>query len=181
MISFSFLIIILSPRDKDIVEGHNHNLVEHSTERTTPTLPIMNPDAVDTAEIAKTTLVHPPAARGSIDVEKLRATTETTGSDDLYHDDEPTEEEMNTLRRVSGKIPWAAFTIAFCELCERFSYYGSAVLYTNFVQWPLPEGSETGHDPSPNGQPGALNRGLQASVAIGLFNQFFAYLMPLVG
>ena len=141
----------------------------------------MNPDAVDTADIAKTTVINPPAARGSIDVEKLRATTETTGSDDLDHDDTPTEEEMQTLRRVSGKIPWAAFTIAFCELCERFSYYGSAVLYTNFVQWPLPEGSTTGNAPDAEGVPGALGRGLQASVSIGLFNQFFAYLMPLVG
>lgn len=66
------------------------------------------------------------------------------------------------------------------ELCERFSYYGSAVLYTNFVQRPLPPGSTTGAG-GLDGQAGALDRGLQASVSIGLFNQFFAYLMPLVG
>jgi POT family proton-dependent oligopeptide transporter len=42
--------------------------------------------------------------------------------------EEPTAEEMVTLRRVSGKIPWTAFTIAFVELCERFGYYGCQVL-----------------------------------------------------
>lgn len=42
--------------------------------------------------------------------------------------EEPTPEELQTLRRVSGKIPWTAFTIAFVELCERFGYYGCQVL-----------------------------------------------------
>jgi POT family proton-dependent oligopeptide transporter len=42
--------------------------------------------------------------------------------------EEPTAEELVTLRRVSGKIPWIAFTIAFVELCERFGYYGCQVL-----------------------------------------------------
>ena len=32
------------------------------------------------------------------------------------------------LRRVAGKIPWTAYTIAFVELCERFSYYGTTVV-----------------------------------------------------
>lgn len=44
--------------------------------------------------------------------------------------EEPTEEDMATLPRVSGKIPWTAFTIAFVELCERFGYYGCQVLCT---------------------------------------------------
>jgi hypothetical protein len=45
--------------------------------------------------------------------------------------EEPTEEDLRTLRRVSGKIPWTAFTIAFVELCERFGYYGCQVLCTS--------------------------------------------------
>lgn len=35
------------------------------------------------------------------------------------------DDDLKNLRRVSGKIPWTAFTIAFVELCERFSYYGT--------------------------------------------------------
>lgn len=42
--------------------------------------------------------------------------------------EEPTEEDLATLPRISGKIPWTAFTIAFVELCERFGYYGCQVL-----------------------------------------------------
>jgi POT family proton-dependent oligopeptide transporter len=49
--------------------------------------------------------------------------------------EEPTAEELVTLRRVSGKIPWTAFTIAFVELCERFGYYGCQVLCTS-CQYP---------------------------------------------
>jgi POT family proton-dependent oligopeptide transporter len=68
--------------------------------------------------------------------------------------EEPTEEDLKTLRRVSGKIPWTAFTIAFVELCERFGYYGCQVLcmlpsiaklYPNLLTFPRyqlhPEGS----------------------------------------
>lgn len=40
----------------------------------------------------------------------------------------PTEDELRTLRRVAGKVPWPAFTIAFVELCERFSYYGTTAV-----------------------------------------------------
>lgn len=41
---------------------------------------------------------------------------------------EPTPEEMKTLRRVTGKIPWTAYTVTFVELCERFSWYGTTAV-----------------------------------------------------
>jgi proton-dependent oligopeptide transporter, POT family len=43
-------------------------------------------------------------------------------------DDAPTVEELHTLRRVRDHIPLKAYTIAFVELCERFSYYGTTVV-----------------------------------------------------
>ena len=46
----------------------------------------------------------------------------------------PTEEEMQTLRRVVGHVPWVAYTVAFAEFCERFSYYGT----TAVCMLPLP-------------------------------------------
>lgn len=36
----------------------------------------------------------------------------------------PTAEEMATLRRVANNLPLKLLTIAFVELCERFSFYG---------------------------------------------------------
>ncbi len=61
--------------------------------------------------------------RGSIDVGK-----QVTDVNVDRADDEVSEEDLLTLRRVSGKIPWPAYSIAFVELCERFSYYGTTVV-----------------------------------------------------
>lgn len=47
-----------------------------------------------------------------------------TALDMVYANDE----DMKTLRRVSGKLPWTAYTVAFVELCERFSYYGTTAV-----------------------------------------------------
>ncbi|KAF9629906.1 putative oligopeptide transporter protein [Lasiodiplodia theobromae] len=95
----------------------------------------------------------------------------------------PTEEELRTLHRVSEKIPFKAFTIAFVELVERLSYYGTTQVFVNFIQQDNP-GTSTGKalDPSADdAQPGALGMGQQASTGLTTFNQFFVYLMPLAG
>jgi len=67
-------------------------------------------------EASKETAVQPTAAAADID-----STTET--------DDEiPSEEDLETLRRVPGRVPWICFTVAFVELCERFAYYGTTAV-----------------------------------------------------
>lgn len=156
---------------------------------------------LDRAEIAQAELAReglnpgPPlgtldelkAGKGSIDVGAygpgVGAVDVRTGSTDLDAglDDAPTEEEMHTLRRVAGHINWAAYSVAICELAERFSYYGSSVLYTNFVVHDLPAGSNTGAGYGRGGQSGALGLGSRAGQGISLTNQFFAYLVPLAG
>ncbi|EOA86833.1 uncharacterized protein SETTUDRAFT_115376 [Exserohilum turcica Et28A] len=131
------------------------------------------------------------AAMPVYDVDEKRALSST---DNEYHGEvfeadlegeEPTEEELKTLRRVSGKIPWTAFTVAFVELCERFGYYGCQVLYTNFIQRPLPviDGvlQTTGRNPTAEGKPGALDMGQRASFGIGQFNSFWAFTTPIIG
>lgn len=95
-------------------------------------------------------------------------------------EDFPTEEEVRTLRRVSDHIPLKLFTIAFVEACERFSYYGTIIVYTNYIQWPLPDGSRTGAGGA-DGQSGALGMGQRASTGLTTFNQFWQYFMPLLG
>ncbi|KAI1488491.1 POT family protein [Biscogniauxia mediterranea] len=92
----------------------------------------------------------------------------------------PTQSELETLRRVKGKINWIIYTIAFIELCERFAYYGTTAVFVNFIQQPLPENSTTGAAGT-YGQPGALDQGQRASTGLVTFNSFWAYLMPLVG
>ncbi|KAF8066511.1 peptide transporter PTR2A [Lyophyllum atratum] len=92
----------------------------------------------------------------------------------------PTEEERQTLRRVADKIPWNAYLIAFVELAERFSFYGSSVVFTNFIQQKLPEGSHSGAGFT-NGQSGALGLGQRASTGLTTFYQFWCYITPLFG
>lgn len=105
---------------------------------------------------------------------------------------EPTVEEMETLRRVSGPISWQAMTVTFVEFCERFSYYGTTAVFVNFIQQPRPYGSATGaindslacfQATSEEAclQPGGLGMGQRASTGLTTFNQFWAYLMPLLG
>lgn len=146
---------------------------------------VNNDDAIANAGLTSGGIPPPYPAKGSIDVNREDKETfshdvlSTTDSEDWP--DKPTEEELRTLPRVSGKIKWSMWTIAFVELCERFSYYGSAVLYTNYVNHPLPDGSNTGASLEDGGQAGALGMGPKAAQGISLFNQFFAYIMPLVG
>ncbi|KAL4809415.1 POT family-domain-containing protein [Aspergillus unguis] len=91
----------------------------------------------------------------------------------------PTEHELNTLRRAAGGIRWTAYTVAFVELCERFSYHGTTAVFTNFIQQPLPDGSTTGAGFS--GQSGALGHGQRASTGLNTFNTFWCYLLPIFG
>lgn len=111
--------------------------------------------------------------------EILHSTSISTSSNSIPEREDFTSEDLHTLRRVSGKITWIAFTIAFVELCERFSYYGTTVVFVNFIQQPLPEGSSTGA--GFDGQSGALGMGQRASTGLNTFNQFWAYIMPLAG
>jgi POT family proton-dependent oligopeptide transporter len=116
--------------------------------------------------------------------------TESTGINDSI----PTEDEMhgpNALRRISAPIPWSVYTVAFVELCERFSYYGTQVLYANFVNHALPLPAPNGppgsnHNTgagggSPEGISGALGKGSQVANGINTFNTFWCYCVPLFG
>ena len=91
---------------------------------------VLGGNVIDSAELAKSgvgdaaiqgTSKEIRAGRGSMDVGVTRAASSDNSmlkTGEVY-EDTPTEEELQTLRRVSGKIPWTAWTIAFVELCER--------------------------------------------------------------
>ncbi|KIV78558.1 hypothetical protein PV11_06203 [Exophiala sideris] len=113
--------------------------------------------------------------------------------DPEYHNI-PTEEELhgqNALRRVAAPIPWAVYTVAFVELCERFSYYGTQVVYSNYVNHALPLAAPNGppgshHNTgagggSSQGISGALGQGPETANGINTFNTFWIYCVPLLG
>jgi POT family proton-dependent oligopeptide transporter len=104
--------------------------------------------------------------KGHMDESKSSSTTTTPP---VEVESYISEDDLKNLRRVSGKIPWVAFTIAFVELCERFSYYGTTVVFVNFLQQPLPEGSPSGAGFGK--QSGALGMGQRASTGLTTFNQ----------
>jgi proton-dependent oligopeptide transporter, POT family len=63
-----------------------------------------------------------------VDLEKSGLKQENGYDSESQFSDQPTDEERHSLRRVSDKIPPKAFTIAFVELVERMSYYGSTAV-----------------------------------------------------
>jgi POT family proton-dependent oligopeptide transporter len=97
-------------------------------------------------------------------------------------EDFPTDEDLATLRRVPAKIPWKIYTIAFVELVERMSYYGTIAVYSNYIAKPLktPTGAAL-HPESEKAQPGALNMGKQVAFSLTTFNAFWVYCCPLLG
>ncbi|KAJ5502782.1 hypothetical protein N7463_005656 [Penicillium fimorum] len=95
----------------------------------------------------------------------------------------PTEAESQTLRRVAGTLPLVSFSLCFVELAERASYYGAKTVFSNFMQFPLPEGGN-GAGATPWGTQqtaGALGMGLQTSSALTLLFVFLAYVVPIFG
>jgi len=95
----------------------------------------------------------------------------------------PNPEQRATLRRIPGSIDIRIFSVAFIEFAERFSYYGSTVVFTNFIQQPLPDGSTTGSIKGLPGDntPGALGKGQRAAFGITTFNSFWIYTTPILG
>lgn len=69
-----------------------------------------------------------PSVINTASVEKAAFAKEHDVTSSLPDEDgrEPTEEELKTLRRVSGKIPWTAMTVTFVEFCE-VSQYATAI------------------------------------------------------
>lgn len=63
--------------------------------------------------------------------------SDQTSASDLgsFEGDEPTEEELATLRKVADQMPWSAFIVALVELCERFTYYGLSGPFQNYIQY----------------------------------------------
>ncbi|GAA5830943.1 hypothetical protein JCM11251_005087 [Rhodosporidiobolus azoricus] len=123
--------------------------------------------------------VHNPKDDKGFSFEEKRATSPAS-EEDLSYPDAPTDEEKRSLRRVPGPINFAAFLLGYVELAERFSYYGCTVVFTNFIQRGLPEGSTNGSY-NDDQRAGALGMGQQASTGLTTFNQFWVYTVPLFG
>ncbi|KAH8763579.1 di/tri peptide transporter 2 [Diaporthe sp. PMI_573] len=84
--------------------------------------------------------------------------------------DEPSDDEKQNLRRVADKLPWAAFLVCIIELCERFTYYGLAGPFQNYIE-------NSYHD----SLPGAIGLGQSGATGLTNFFQFWCYVTPVLG
>lgn len=84
-----------------------------------PTIDV-GPEIV-TSEVKAIAQNTPPLQEKEVHVVVPEIVAERNGSD-------PTDEEIETLRHIPGRIPWICFTVAFVELCERFAYYGTTAV-----------------------------------------------------
>ncbi|KAL4748827.1 hypothetical protein BDW72DRAFT_214557 [Aspergillus terricola var. indicus] len=95
--------------------------------------------------------------------------------------EEPTEEELKTLRRIPGALPTVAYLICIVEFCERASYLGVSGLISNFVNRPLPAGGNGYGAPARGTQDtaGALGMGTVKANAVSQSFSMLAYLLPM--
>ncbi|KTW28580.1 hypothetical protein T552_01841 [Pneumocystis carinii B80] len=82
--------------------------------------------------------------------------------------EEPTEEELLTLQRVSDKIPLSGYLVVAIELCERFSYYGLINPFQNYIQYKPTDVI-----------PGALGLKQSGATALNSFFSLWSYLTPI--
>ncbi|WWC72331.1 uncharacterized protein I206_106293 [Kwoniella pini CBS 10737] len=100
--------------------------------------------------------------------------------------DEPTSDELMTLRKVPATMPWAAMFMCLIELAERASYYGSKGPFNNFINNPLPKGGNGAGAVAKgsagiNQSAGALGLGSVAASALTNLFTFLAYVIPIYG
>ncbi|EJD54827.1 PTR2-domain-containing protein [Auricularia subglabra TFB-10046 SS5] len=95
-----------------------------------------------------------------------------------------TYRELDTLRQVADKINMGSFLVIFVEFAERWSYYGTMNIITNYIRAPLPPGSIDGSVPRADradGVAGALGKDQQIAFIVRTFNSFWFYITPFIG
>ncbi|OGM45330.1 oligopeptide transporter [Aspergillus bombycis] len=114
-----------------------------------------------------------------VDIPVVEETSPTAGE---YDENEPTEEELSTLRRVPGNLPLVAYLICVVEFSERASYLGVSGLISNFVNRPMPVGGN-GYGAPPRGTQqtaGALGMGTVKANAVNQSFSMLAYVLPML-
>jgi proton-dependent oligopeptide transporter, POT family len=80
-----------------------------------------------------------------------------------------THRELATLRHVRDSLPYSAWLVVTVEFAERWTYYGTTNLYSNYIRAPRPDGSRTGAVPKAvrdTGVAGALGLGQEKAFAL---------------
>ena len=96
---------------------------------------------------------------------------------------QPVDEELRTLRKVSGRIPVTAYGLCVVEFAERAAYHGCSQVFSNFIEFPLPKGGNGAGATPPGTQEtaGALGRGEQTTFALLVLFVILASVIPILG
>jgi proton-dependent oligopeptide transporter, POT family len=88
-----------------------------------------------------------------------------------YTESEPTEDELNKLEHISDRFPFTAWLLILGQLCEQFAYFGTYVIFQNYIQFPRPNHDRT--------QPGALGYGRKMATATMMSYSCLCNLSPI--
>ncbi|RIA96011.1 di/tri peptide transporter 2 [Glomus cerebriforme] len=109
----------------------------------------------------------------NIEVQNTEKESQIISSINEDNEIQPTQQDWKTLPRIADHLPTVVWFVVFCELCERFTYYGVSGPFQNYIQYPPPA--------KLHGQPGAIGAGQETATALGYFFHFFCYVTPLIG
>lgn len=104
-----------------------------------------NPIGLQTQQLAEPAAVAVPGATAkqatSADVEAMSVNSTAANAGDSDYP-LPTEDERRTLRKVSDSISFVAYVLCAVEVAERASFFGAKTVFSNYMQFPLPEGGD---------------------------------------
>ncbi|MCJ1395136.1 hypothetical protein MMC18_008017 [Xylographa bjoerkii] len=125
---------------------------------------------------------HQPEKRLSVYDEKILEASRPSVADPREYP-LPTDEERMLLRKVADSIPSVSYWLCAVEFAERASYYGVQTVFSNFLEFPLPQdGNGAGAPPGGTQETaGALGRGEQFANAFVLLFAFLSYSVPIYG
>ncbi|KAM0549535.1 hypothetical protein ACHAPJ_009351 [Fusarium lateritium] len=88
--------------------------------------------------------------------------------DSFGTDQEPSEEDLRTLRHIGSKIPIEAWIVAWFSGAERFAYYALQAPLQNYIQNPAKD----------FGRPGALGMGQPVATALNSLLRLVSFTTP---
>ncbi|KAI5290041.1 peptide transporter ptr2 [Ascosphaera aggregata] len=135
-----------------------------------------NPNAEAKAEISpvnnQANINEPSRTSEDLDIGVIESKEQYVRDSQITPDGgDPTEEECETLKKISGKLPWSTFLIAAVEFCERFAYYGLSGPFQNYME-------NDKHSTNPRG---AIGLGQSGATGLSNYFQFWCYVTPILG
>ena len=84
---------------------------------------------------------------------------------------EPTHTELMTLDQVADPFPKTAWLLIFARLCEHFVYFGTYIIFQNYVQFPRPGDGDK--------QSGALGCGRKMATTLTMLYSCLCNISPI--